>query len=306
MDTRANRFDQEFDVELAALHGDATEVKEYTRNYASLLVELYRTQKHREIKKEIIYQDRQLDWLVQKYNADQDIGYSIGYLSGIICALKEFVSKAFLDERMNKIMENLDTVQLPHFDEILYTIEKEEGIRHGKLAERIGVDKSTLSGIMDKAILSGAVNFSRPGKFKYYYLSTAGKAYCSDKRKRHKSVRNIDSLIEEIALLLNQEKDPAEAVAKIVKALYEKNQKVCNQAEDTVAKQTSLLEAVNQVSALDTFKMKVSGKIENYTINSALAVTSPQHIEDYLLIVADRKTEEMITNSTKGGARYVG
>ena len=295
-----DRFECDFDIETAVLEGKSSDVKAYKDAYFLQFMDLYQTRKIDELKSEVIYQDRLLDWLVQKYETEKDIGYSIGFLYGVMSVMKEYISKFYINEHMNRTIEKLDAIRLPHFNDILYAIEKEEGIQHGKLADAIGVDKSTLTGIMEKVISSGAVTFTRPGKFKYYYLSPAGKNYCADKRKQYETVYNIDALIEQLTSLVNREKNPSEVVSKIVKELYERKQMPSEQDHKT-KRSHKVLDVLETVSEVGSFKMAIAGQRENYTVNSAVALLDNQDETNDILFLSAIKNEEtkvkaLITN----------
>ena len=70
-----DRFECDFDIETAVLEGKSSDVKAYKDAYFLQFMDLYQTRKIDELKSEVIYQDRLLDWLVQKYETEKDIGY---------------------------------------------------------------------------------------------------------------------------------------------------------------------------------------------------------------------------------------
>lgn len=74
--------------------------------------------------------------------------------------------------------------QSPKTEEILFALYRvhqdgKDGIRHGKLAEELGMTDSALSNAMKRALGSGAVEVSRYGKNTYYSLTSVGRRYCA-------------------------------------------------------------------------------------------------------------------------------
>lgn len=74
--------------------------------------------------------------------------------------------------------------QSPKTEEILFTLYRLhengiDGIRHGKLAEELGMTDSALSNAMKRALGSGAVEVSRYGKSTVYSLTSVGRRYCA-------------------------------------------------------------------------------------------------------------------------------
>ena len=96
------------------------------------------------------------------------LGRYVGYLDLLYKQLSyKAREKAFIDE-----INCYSVSEIPHVNDIISTLYHEEGIRHGRLAEKVGIEKSTLTGIMDRLVNNKVVKFSRPGKYKYYYLTS--------------------------------------------------------------------------------------------------------------------------------------
>lgn len=109
--------------------------------------------------------------------AQESMGYLIGYISGVLRSVEEFrTSEEF---KLFLVMEEKTDIgikDIAHINDILEILSGSSEIRHGRLAERIGIDKSTLTPIMDKLVKLDLVSFSRVGNRKYYFITSLGRA----------------------------------------------------------------------------------------------------------------------------------
>lgn len=212
-----------FDVERAVLDHNI----EMLRSAVDGLTECYRKIRHVAVdikfKQAIEYQSRNTDWLAKKYMVEENIDYFAGFYIGLLYAVQEYLRDSALEEQAGDKLGSAAN-DIPHFEEVLFTVENGNGIRHGKLAESIGVDRSTLTGIMDRIVQSGAVIFSRPGKFKYYYLTELGARYCQLHRKQHDLKQDKDDLLDALVSLVGQAPRPEKLVGQIMELLYKKKQ----------------------------------------------------------------------------------
>lgn len=145
------------------------------------------------------------------------LGRYAGYLDLLYERLSSYVKKkAFVDE-----LNCCPISEIPHVNDIISTLYYEEGIRHGHLAEKVGIEKSTLTGIMDRLVDRKVIKFSRPGKYKYYYLTDIGVKYFEDNRKNLEATTNLDALIEQLLLTLSKdESDINDKIVKIISSLF--------------------------------------------------------------------------------------
>lgn len=169
----------------------------------------------REIEKAIT----KFSYLVKKEIAQKNIHFIFGRYIGFIDALYEHLSKEHKEKLLKESFNSCEISEIPHVNDIIVTLHNEDGIRHGQLAHRVGIEKSTLSGIMDKLVKSGAVRYTRPGKYKYYYLSDLGKNYYISNKKVLDAGKNIDALTEQLLLYLSREEDANGKLLKIISAL---------------------------------------------------------------------------------------
>ena len=98
---------------------------------------------------------------------EKNIHFLFGRYIGHIDFLYEQLAKEYKEKSFKESLSVLNISDIPHVNDIIVTIYQQGGIRHGILAEKVGIEKSTLSGIMDKLVKKGAVRFSRPGKYKF-------------------------------------------------------------------------------------------------------------------------------------------
>lgn len=240
------------------------------------------------LKRDVAYQRRMTDWLVQKYTAEENIDYFAGIYIGLLYALETHLSAHDLEEQAGTTLDAA-AEDIPHFQEILYTIEEQDGIRHGKLAESVGIDRSTLTGIMDRIILSNAVIFSRPSKFKYYYLTELGKRYCNIHRRQHNLKQDKAALTSAFVALVSQSRNPAELVGELMKTLYDKKQ--ADPAYPAVSGFEEITNSFNRTpeGAGLELGLIVGHKREDYIIDNILIEKNTSVSLDKLIICAERK-----------------
>lgn len=275
------------DLEQAVTNGDAKSVHSAADALHTYFRRCYRHPATEKLKHDVAYQKRMTEWLVQKYTAEENIDYFAGVFIGLLYALDAHLFAHDLEEQTG----NLDVAaeDIPHFQEILYAIEAQDGIRHGKLAELVGIDRSTLTGIMDRIILSDAVIFSRPGKFKYYYLTGLGKRYCNIHRRQHFLKQDKAALIAAFVALVDQSRDPAELVGELMKTLYSKKRGApVYPAASDFEEITNAFSRKPEGASVE-LGLIVDRKREDYIIDNILIEKSAPASLDKLIISAERK-----------------
>ena len=150
----------------------------YVSSAADELKKNYRVKNYADLQSNMAALKASFLYLRKEEETNESIGYLIGYISGVLKAVEEFTfSEEYKLERFMKESNSTLIKETPHIDEILETLSKTSEIRHGVLATKVGIDKSTLTPIMDKLGKLGLVSFSRIGNRKYYYLNALGKTY---------------------------------------------------------------------------------------------------------------------------------
>lgn len=168
---------------------------------------------------EIEQKKSSLSFRVKKKLVEKNVDFAFGRYIGYVDALYEQLAKAYKEKSFNDTLETYDISDIPHVNDIIITVKQEEGIRHGNLAEKVGIEKSTLSGIMDKLVEKGAIRFSRPGKYKYYYLTELGNSYYEKNKMIIEAETDIDALTEQLLLALSKEDDANGKLLQIISAL---------------------------------------------------------------------------------------
>ena len=168
---------------------------------------------------EIEQKKSKLSFSVKKKVVEKNVDFAFGRYIGYVNALYEQLAKAYKEKNFRDTLEACDISDIPHVNDIIVTIRHNEGIRHGNLAEEVGIEKSTLSGIMDKLVEKGAIRYSRPGKYKYYYLTELGNNYYEKNKVIIEAETNIDALTEQLLLALSKEENANEKVLQIITAL---------------------------------------------------------------------------------------
>lgn len=160
-----------------------------------------------------------LSYFVKKELVQQNIDFIFGRYIGFVDAIYEHLAKAYKETSLKDSLNSCDISEIPHVNDIIVTIHTNPGIRHGKLAEEVGIEKSTLTGIMDKLIDRDVVNYSRPGKYKYYYLSELGTAYYENNKNIIDAETDIKALTEQLLIVLSREEDANGKLLQIITSL---------------------------------------------------------------------------------------
>ena len=173
----------------------------------------------KEAEREIDRKKAAISFLVKKEHVNKNAHFVFGRYIGFVDAIYDKMVSLYKDQEFKESINALNISIIPHINDIIATIYSDEGIRHGTLAEKVGIEKSTLTGIMDKLVEKGAVRFSRPGKYKYYYLTELGSKYFEENRSTIEAETNIDALTEQLLLALSKYDDANTRVLRIIEAL---------------------------------------------------------------------------------------
>lgn len=111
-------------------------------------------------------------------NRYPELNVSVQYVMGKLDGYTELFERLYREEqRVYAITEEL-TSQTPKARQILLYLYEHDGTRHGDLAAVVGSSYSSLTNIMKKVLLSGAVEAVRSGRNTCYHLTEAGRQYC--------------------------------------------------------------------------------------------------------------------------------
>lgn len=223
--------------------------------------------------KEIDNSKTQLSYLVKKEVSNHSISFILGGYIGFIDATSEYIRRELKKESVIRNMNSYNISEIPHINDIISSIFKEPGIRHGKLAEKVGIEKSTLTGIMDKLVEKGIVIYSRPGKYKYYYLSELGMKYYKDNHKVIEGEMDIKYLTEQLMITLSKKNENvSDSILEIISSLI--NGKTHQQGyKSNTMNYINLYELFAGLPRIHPLNIRfLNEKI--YEINNALVVTS--------------------------------
>lgn len=158
---------------------------------------------------------------VKKNSIDDNVYFAIGRYVGVLETLDIFLKEEIRKNRALTTVISEEAKSIPHINDIISNIAKQPGIRHGQLAENVGIERNTLTPIMDRLFKNQLITFSRPGKYKFYYLTKAGELYNKNYLANHNKFENINYLIEQLLIVLDNSSSPSEIVGKIMKAVYD-------------------------------------------------------------------------------------
>ncbi len=288
------RLRPDYDIETAVSEGSFEKLQAYIDNRICRFQELALEKDTATFKKELTYEYRLCDWLIQKYTQEKNIDYFFGHFTGLLASFKTQLTEEFRNQHVHLIGK----ADVPHLDDILFTIEAQEGIRHGKLAEAIGIEKSTLTGIMERIVASGAVIFSRPGKFKFYFLTEVGKKYCDQNRNRYNPRRTIDVLVDELIELINHESTPSSTVGKVVQAIYDRKSNSSSlRADSSKTRAEEIIEILSEEKP--RFRILDDPSGNSYQLESVCAIHDMQW-KNYELVIGtnmtSKKTYALLSN----------
>lgn len=267
----------DYDIETAVSEGSFEKVQQYTEERIRFFQKLALERDTTKLKKTLTCEYKLCDWLIQKYTYEKNIDYIFGCFVGMLTSFKNQLTTEYKNQRADLIGQ----INVPHLEDILFAIEEQEGIRHGKLAEVIGVERSTLTGIMDRIVASGAVVFSRPGKYKFYYLTESGKEYCNKNRKRYRPSKTIDVIVEELIELINREPSPSETVGKVVQTIYERKSDYLPSLRADNSKTTEIIKILSEERP--RFRIFEDPSGNSYRLESVIAIHDRQRLEDELI-----------------------
>lgn len=290
-------------LEDAALKNDVASVNTYVGSYISLFKEYYLSCQFQQLKEAVSAEEYLNEYLFdKKAHCSDRPDYWIGYYSGTLALYKQVLMDYYNQMAVSEKLEHSFAGKVPHFDEAISYIYENEGIRHGKLADALGIEKSTLSGIMDKIVESGAATYSRPGKFKYYYLTPAGKKYYLSIQHRIDQEKDTHTLIEQMASLLLKDPNPAALAGSIVETLFEKK---INDMQEKQEKPSGIerLSEIQQLMNREAFKMRLHSSdgqravlSDTYVINKALLDHTSGSPNDTLICCTNNMVSKIPTN----------
>lgn len=167
----------EYGIEVAAQMGQEFAVKQGTRHLLTCLNDLYRTNQIPLLEQLVQIQSRKLARTADIARSQHGISYELGMIMGVMNTMKEFLRCYHQQEDITQLIEECVQCKIPHIQQIIEILRQEPMLQHGKLAEKLGIDKSSLTPIVKKMENNGIITVFISGKFKYYILSNAGNQF---------------------------------------------------------------------------------------------------------------------------------
>lgn len=206
------------DLSTSVNQGDFTFLKNQIDDDLEKIIVCFRDGDLDKLKKEVERQRRKTVHEIRK--TENNTFFIFGTYIGFLNAFDEYLLVQDEKNQVFSMLSNSKAEDVPHADDIIRTIFKNEGIKHGKLAEKVGIDRSTLTPIMDRLVTHGMVSFIRPGKFKYYYLTPIGEKYYHEKLVNYEKDFDFDYLVEKILIAISQSENPTESIQKVSDAIF--------------------------------------------------------------------------------------
>lgn len=195
----------------------------YIKSVESLYLEKYRSGAYEELAEIIKYQSRKAARCGAQQKRENPISYEMGRYIGVLNLYQEVIREAYTQKNVEEAMlVNMDSI--PHLIDILGRINQKPGIQHARLAEVVGIDRSTLTGLMNRINETGLITYTRSGKFKYYELTVAGQKYFSENGTVTKIVKKQQKENELYIQLRTQSKLKVEVNNQFERMIQQPNQ----------------------------------------------------------------------------------
>ena len=195
---------REFDLRQAVIDGDRVGVECFVADEQNEILKQWRAGERKELGPALqrsLQKSHRARW--QLVRPEQEIPYQLGAWEGWLQAFHVLYED---EEREYDIVE-MAVAKSPNADKIIrFLYQYGQPIRHGELAEKLGMSDSALSNAMKRVVGCGAVSASRTGRNTRYTLTPAAIQYCK-KMDRWKSIsrqNKKNAVLEEIARLCKQ------------------------------------------------------------------------------------------------------
>ena len=205
-----------YDFESAVLEKKAADIQAYLDALLESLTKLFQKKQVFDLQKKVDLHKKKVHYCARKEIRSENVSFAIGRYYGMLEALGECVDDLVKKERVLNEINTSGFEKTPHLNDIIMSIAANPGIRHGELAKKVGIERNTLTGITDRLVESDVITFSRPGKFKYYYLTNLGKSYYEDNLVHLQESLSLDYLIEQLVLVVSKSDYPTEIAMKVV------------------------------------------------------------------------------------------
>ena len=211
--------------------------------------------------------------------------YYFGTLAGLIFACEAILSVLLSKKKKIDSLFSGSKKDVNRKKRILGYIQKTPGIGHKNLAECLDIDKSTLTGVIAPLVSANLVDAVVQGKFKYYYLSQSGKAFCEENRLSSELDSSLETVMDILRnMMINSKVVENYIYAEKARSVSEKKQA---QGSDDVLTVSKMIRNSNIVVSA-----RINGSIQDGNLfadlpskayeNGRLVVDIPDKQTDYL------------------------
>lgn len=156
---------------------------------------------------------------IEQANGLCQSAFFLGVAAGMVTILREL----YREEKKDQQITAMCAAQTDKTDQILLCIASQnggQGMRHGELADAVGIPYSSLTNIMKRVLQSKAVTATRSGKNTYYTLTRAGRRYCERKREHPDTaaLKNVAVQLREIAEQVERTSCPEQIPETVIRA----------------------------------------------------------------------------------------
>jgi len=208
-----------YDFESAVLEGKTVDIQAYLDMLLESLTKLFQKKQVFDLQKKVDLHKKKVHYCAKKEIKSENVSFAIGRYYGMLEALSGCVDDMVKKERVLNEINSSGFEKIPHLNDIIAIIATNPGIRHGELAKKVGIERNTLTSITDRLVECNVITFSRPGKFKYYYLTNLGSSYYEDNLIHIKESLSLDYLIEQLVLVMSRSTSPMEIAEKVLHSL---------------------------------------------------------------------------------------
>lgn len=173
------------DLQRLTVSDDQFALENYVRLYQIEILNQWTNSTHDDLEKFLRLSEQKVSRA--KRSIDQQDGtyenaFSLGMVMGFVTIFRELLREEKKDQRIVAMCAS----QTEKADQILMALASRnggQGMRHGELAEAVGIPYSSLTNIMKRILQSRAAEATRSGKNTYYTLTKAGRRYCAKKQE---------------------------------------------------------------------------------------------------------------------------
>lgn len=184
------------ELKVAITNQNVPEITEYVRHLVTYIDSLYRTNQFNYLEQTVNIQYQKLAHISELEKEKNPIPYQMGIAMGTLNMMKQVLRCYHQQEKILKLFQQQVLLQdIPHLEDIVWILDNSTMVRHGVLAKQLGINKSTLTGIIKQIEDSGLINITPSGKYKYYSLSDSGKRFANQlpytfKRKSYRAANH--------------------------------------------------------------------------------------------------------------------